>query len=1353
MARFTSLRAALLVALTAVVALAFAGSASATGFSNSQTLAVPPASSFSGTAGGDGWDLSLSNDKAYQVFHHNTVATVACHLQQNAANCFGYPKTITTPNANGVGPSSLGVSVLSGTYLDQATGKLYFFASRSDSAAGVACFDTNTAASCGWTALTAANATGVIGYPANSLGYPMRVGSKLYAFNYVNGAVGTAKNKLLCFDISTAAACGGQPYSVNLGGTSVNVGQQPPTTLIGQKMFIPVSTTTGGPRVACFDATTLTDCAGAWPVPAGGVGSNGAPLPRLDASGTAVGVCFTPSPAACWNLAGASVTVPAGLISAIPNNNNWIGGPPITIGTRVYAPIPSNNAVGCYNYSTNASCTGFPKTFSNLSLLYTVNADPQRPTCLWVNADGGGGQIQSFDAFTGGACGAGSTRVLTSQFVVPQQKCYPTQFGTLQLTSPARSAYTSGTVQFADAGGNAITSIPTQSIDANGAVDLSGLGLSTANGLPQFIITLTGASGGVTQLTVKLSWTASYDPDCVGSGTTVPKEVTASAAALSADGQSGSSIAVPSGTSASDQLSLTGTNAAKASGTVRYTWYSDAACTQAVKTSPDLLITTPGTLPGSGTVSLPDGTYYVVAAYSGDAGNLASQTACGDQVVSFVAPDHTAPVTTDDAPATWRNTAVTVHLTATDDLTGVAATRYSVDAGPEQSGTDVAVPSVEGIHTIRYHSIDNAGNTEVEKTATVRIDTTTPTATVSHDAQPSGWNGASPVDLAISAHDEGGSGLLAAQPVCTNGNEPLSGTSVSGEGVHEITCVATDAAGNVSAPATDQVKIDTIAPELAVTHASDAEGWNNGEVALDVTSSDDGSGIAAEPACTDNGDLLSDTTVSGDGVHHIRCTVSDVAGHESEATDTVKIDSSAPVTTDDAPGDWKSSDVTVSLHATDGDGSGVATTFVKLDDGAFVEGTSVTVAASGNDGIHTVSYYSVDETGNKEAVRTASVRVDTTAPATTDNAPSGWTRSAVTVALSAQDARSGVAATFAKVDGGSFDQVGGVTVPAPADHSNDGVHTVSYYSVDNAGNREATRTATVRIDTTAPVVTPPAGVTKEATGPNGAAASYGTASAVDGVSANLSATCTPASGTTFALGSTPVTCSATDEAGNTGSTTFTVNVVDTTKPDLTVPDVTAAEATGGNSTRVNIATAATDIVDGSVAVVCTPASGSTFSIGSTSVTCTATDAHGNTATAKTTVLVYRFASDTRAAFVISDKQAVQGGAVTFWGSQWEKANPFASGLTGASSFKGFVEPTNSQAAPKCGGTWTASTGNSSKPPATVPAYMAVIVASKEGKNGSAIGGDVKKLVIVKTNAGYDENPGHAGTGTVVGTIC
>ena len=73
----------------------------------------------------------------------------------------------------------------------------------------------------------------------------------------------------------------------------------------------------------------------------------------------------------------------------------------------------------------------------------------------------------------------------------------------------------------------------------------------------------------------------------------------------------------------------------------------------------------------------------------------------------------------------------------------------------------------------------------------------------------------------------------------------------------------------------------------------------------------------------------------------------------------------------------------------------------------------------------------------------------------------------------------------------------------------------------------------------------------------------------------------------------------------------------------------------------------------------------------------------------------------------------------------------------------------------CGGTWTTRPGNSSKPPAEVPSYMAVIVSSKSiTKTDSTISGDAVKIVVVKTDPGYGAAPGHRGWGgDIVAVYC
>jgi hypothetical protein len=178
-------------------------------------------------------------------------------------------------------------------------------------------------------------------------------------------------------------------------------------------------------------------------------------------------------------------------------------------------------------------------------------------------------------------------------------------------------------------------------------------------------------------------------------------------------------------------------------------------------------------------------------------------------------------------------------------------------------------------------------------------------------------------------------------------------------------------------------------------------------------------------------------------------------------------------------------------------------------------------------------------------------------------------------------------------------------------------------SSNNTGSASFNVTV-VLVDHTAPVVTVPAGVTVSTSNPAGTGVTF-SASATDNIDGPLTPSCSPSSGSTFPVGTTKVTCTATDSSNNTGSASFnvTVNLVDTTPPVITVPgdfSVNTPDPAGG---AVTYTASATDNIDGAITPSCTPASGATFPLGTTTVTCTAKDAHGNSsqATFKVTVVL------------------------------------------------------------------------------------------------------------------------------------
>ena len=110
----------------------------------------------------------------------------------------------------------------------------------------------------------------------------------------------------------------------------------------------------------------------------------------------------------------------------------------------------------------------------------------------------------------------------------------------------------------------------------------------------------------------------------------------------------------------------------------------------------------------------------------------------------------------------------------------------------------------------------------------------------------------------------------------------------------------------------------------------------------------------------------------------------------------------------------------------------------------------------------------------------------------------------------------------------------------------------------------------------------------------------------------------------FALGGpTAVNCSVTDSGGDSDSGSFNVTVVDTTAPTLAgVPgNITVNPASGSQAMVTYANPTVSDIVDASPTVACLPASGSTFPIGNSTVTCTATDDGGNSSVATFDVFV------------------------------------------------------------------------------------------------------------------------------------
>ena len=502
-----------------------------------------------------------------------------------------------------------------------------------------------------------------------------------------------------------------------------------------------------------------------------------------------------------------------------------------------------------------------------------------------------------------------------------------------------------------------------------------------------------------------------------------------------------------------------------------------------------------------GTASVLLGTAYLATSYSNKADGIwyfhvravdATGTG-GPTTTRAVRIDTTPPVTTQTgADSAWHASAVTMNLSATDALNGVAKTEYKVDSGSWTTGTTLQIPaptdgSNNGSHTVSYRSTDTIGNQETAKTSTVNIVTTAPTTTVS--GADGAWH-ASNVTLSLSSTSPG---VTKTEYSLDGGTTWTTGTSVviaaaadgSNDGAHTVLYRSTNGAGFVEAAKSCTVDIDVAAPVTSVTGADGA--WHNSAVTLVFAGNDGpGSGVAKTEYSLDNGtSWTTGTSVviaagsggSNDGPHTVLYRSTDVAGHtETAKSCVVKIDTSAPTASQTgADSAWHRTPVTVTFSGSDAV-SGFACSQYKVDGGDWTTGGSVVIAApadGSNDGSHAVLYRSVDVAGNAGPAQSCTVLIDRSAPVTTASGDdTAWSNVPVTVTFTSTDTRSGIALTQYSLDGGTTWTAGGsVVIAAPSDGSNDGTHTVLYTSTDNVGNVETVHTRIVNICTQAPTTT------------------------------------------------------------------------------------------------------------------------------------------------------------------------------------------------------------------------------------------------------------------------------------------
>jgi glucose/arabinose dehydrogenase len=193
----------------------------------------------------------------------------------------------------------------------------------------------------------------------------------------------------------------------------------------------------------------------------------------------------------------------------------------------------------------------------------------------------------------------------------------------------------------------------------------------------------------------------------------------------------------------------------------------------------------------------PGGTAPLFLVFKGGSGGLFDVdllTVVGEGVA-----DHTPPLTVARfAGGEWHQGQVPVELTATDGSTGVERIEFKLDSGPWTRYTGIITVSGDGEHTLLYRAVDNVGNVEADKAATIKIDGTRPTLLVSGVANGRIYGDSTDVVISWQASDATSGvgsvvGTLDGQPVESGRNVALYQLPL---GFHALSVTATDRAGN-----------------------------------------------------------------------------------------------------------------------------------------------------------------------------------------------------------------------------------------------------------------------------------------------------------------------------------------------------------------------------------------------------------------------------------------------------------------------------------------------------------------------------------------------------------------------------
>jgi len=543
-----------------------------------------------------------------------------------------------------------------------------------------------------------------------------------------------------------------------------------------------------------------------------------------------------------------------------------------------------------------------------------------------------------------------------------------------------------------------------------------------------------------------------------------------------------------------------------------------------------------------------------------------------------------------EAAAATPDTTKPVISTPDDLVIEATGSLTSVDLGEaiamDESGIQLIIHNSPtlfplGSSTIIWTAIDNNGNSAFATQQIDVVDTTPPTISSIPDIT---VEAVVPYENIVELQEPTADDILGIVSITNDAPEffPIGETIV--------TWTATDVGGNTANIEQKITVFDTIFPILEIPE----------DLVIEAISLDQNEVNLGEATSTDNGEIISITNDAPEfftmGETAVTWTTIDSSNNFSSLTQLVSvIDTTAPEI-------LPLEDITLEASSVDAN-------IVNLDNPTVSDIQDTTIYIIAPDvfpiGETTVTWTAIDASDNSAITTQTVTIIDTTKPGL--SIPDNQTVEASSLDDTLVD--------IGQAEAYDITGISSIVHNAPGVFSL-GSTLIAWTATDNHGNiTTAYQTITV-VDTTSPIIISPQDITSEATDPTMNYIELGELVASDSVGIESIINDKPI---TFPFGSTTVTWTVTDTSGNISQVTQVVTLVDTTLPEIFAPTDIVAEATGLSSTMVELGEATAHDIMGIASV--TEHSSNFFVLGETTITWTATDTLGNSASATQTITI------------------------------------------------------------------------------------------------------------------------------------